>query len=122
MMVYLKYNLGLLNTPLTGLLPALQTPSTSITTPARENIGLGWFIGTLKDSSVQFISKNGEVPAFSTQVDFAPSTTTGVFVMTNASAAPEKTPLVDVKEIAYQVLQILNGVLPTSPGPSGDQP
>ena len=63
-----------------------------------------------------------EVPAFSAQVDFAPSTNTGVFVITNAAADQGETPIVDVQLTAYKVLQILNGLLPTGGGPSGDQP
>jgi serine-type D-Ala-D-Ala carboxypeptidase/endopeptidase len=122
MMIYLKYNLGLLATPLNTLLPTLHTPSTTVTTKDGEQIALAWFLGTLKGSSIPFISKNGEVPAFSAQVDFAPSTNTGVFVVTNAAADPEETPIVDVQLTAYKVLQILNGLLPTGGGPSGDQP
>jgi hypothetical protein len=122
MMIYLKYNLGLLATPLNTLLPTLHTPSTTVTTKDGEQIALAWFLGTLKGSSIPFISKNGEVPAFSAQVDFAPSTNTGVFVITNAAADPGETPIVDVQLTAYKVLQILNGLLPTGGGPSGDQP
>jgi serine-type D-Ala-D-Ala carboxypeptidase/endopeptidase len=66
MMVYLEYNLGLLDTPLNSLLPALHTPSTKVTTPAGEQLALGWFIGTLPGSSIPVISKNGGVPAFTT--------------------------------------------------------
>jgi serine-type D-Ala-D-Ala carboxypeptidase/endopeptidase len=123
MLLYLEYQLGLLDTPLNALLTVLHSPSTDVTTGAGEHIGLGWFIGTLRGSNnLTFISKNGSVPGFTTQIDFAPSTNTGVFVMANAAADPGQTPLVDVARIASQILQLINGILPTSPGPSGDQP
>lgn len=123
MMIYLEYSLGLLDSHINNLLSALHTPSTTVTTPAGEHIGLAWFIGILPGSSIQFISKNGGVPAFSTQVDFAPSTTTGVLVLTNASADdPGAKKIVDVQTIASKILQIVNGLPPTDTGPSGDQP
>ena len=122
MMIYLEYNLAVLDTPINSLLSALHTPSTTVTTPAGEQIGLAWFIGTIPGSSIQFISKNGGVPSFSTQVDFAPSSTTGVLVLTNASADPGQKKIVDVQTIASKVLQIVNGLPPTDTCPSGDQP
>lgn len=122
MMIYLEYSLGLLNSPLNGLLSALHTPTTKVTTPSGEQLGIGWFIGTLPGSSISFISKNGGVPAFSTQIDFAPSTNTGVIVLANVSADKGVKKLVDVTTTASQVLQIINGLPVTSAGPSDDQP
>jgi D-alanyl-D-alanine-carboxypeptidase/D-alanyl-D-alanine-endopeptidase len=120
MMLYLEYNAGVLDTPLNSLLAALHTPQTNVTTLSGQRLGLGWFIGSLPGSTIQFISKNGGVPAFSTQIDFAPSTATGVFVLTNAGEPINS--IVDVGTIALQVLQIINSLSPTAAGPSGDQP
>ena len=117
MMIYLEYNLGLLDIPLNNLLPALHTPATTITTAAAGNqLALGWFIGTLRGSSIQLISKDGSVSAFNTEVFFAPSTSTGVFVLANTSG------IIDVKTIGSQVMQIINGLPTTAAGPSDDQP
>ena len=116
MMVYLQYNLGLLATPLNSLLAALHSPSTSVKTPNGDEIGLGWFINTLAGSKIPTLQKNGGVPGFSAQVDFAPSTGTGVVVLTNAAGN-----IVDVQRIASQTLQIINGLQPTAAGPSSDQ-
>jgi CubicO group peptidase (beta-lactamase class C family) len=120
MMLYLEYNAGVLDTPLNGLLAALHTPKTNVTTPFGRQLGLGWFIAPLPGSTIQFISKNGGVPAFSAQIDFAPSTATGVFVLTNAGEPTNS--IVDVGTIALQVLQIINSLSPTAAGPGGDQP
>ena len=118
MMIYLEYNLGLLNIPLNDLLPALHTPATKVTGPGGEQLALGWFIGTLPGSSpsIPLIGKNGGVPAFNTQVYFAPSTSTGVFVLVNTSG------IIDVRTICLQVMQIINGLSPTAAGRSDDQP
>ena len=118
MMIYLEYNLGVLDTPLNSLLAALHTPATTVTGPNNEQLALGWFIGTLPGSSpsIPLIGKNGGVPAFNTQVYFAPSTTTGVFVLANTSG------IVDVRTICSQVMQIINGLPPTAAGSSDDQP
>jgi CubicO group peptidase (beta-lactamase class C family) len=116
MMIYLECNLGLLDTPLNSLLPALHTPATAVTTPKGELLGLGWFISTLRGSSIKVISKNGGVPAFHTQMFLAPSTTTGVFVLTNAPS------FVNPGMIGSQVLQIINGLPATAAAPTGDQP
>lgn len=123
MMLYLEYNLGLLNNNLNSLLPLLQTPSTMVTTGSGEQIGIGWFIAKLKlgGSSIPYINKNGGVPSFSTQVDLAPSTGTGVIVFSNVSADKGADKLVDVRTIAYQVLQIINGAQPGTPPDTGDQ-
>jgi serine-type D-Ala-D-Ala carboxypeptidase/endopeptidase len=124
MMLYLEYNLGLLHSGLNSLLPVLHSPTTTVRTGAGEQIGLSWFIGNLDlgSSSIPFISKNGGVPAFATQIDFAPSTTTGVVVFTNASADKGVEELFDVQKTAYEVLQIINGAAPTGPPDTGDQP
>ena len=116
MMIYLEYNLGILETPLNDLLPALHNPATTVTTPSGAQLALGWFISTLPGSTIQSISKNGGVPSFNTQVEFAPSTSTGVFVLVNTSG------IIDVKTIASKVMQIINGLSPTEAGPSDDQP
>jgi D-alanyl-D-alanine-carboxypeptidase/D-alanyl-D-alanine-endopeptidase len=120
MMLYLEYNLGLLHNSLNSLLTVLHTPSTTVETPISERLGLGWFIGTLKGSNIQVISKNGGVPAFTSEIEFAPSSTTGVMVLSNSGTGAEK--IVDVETIAYQVLQIINGLPVTAPSASGDQP
>jgi len=125
MLIYLEYNLGLLDTPLNDLLTVLHSPSTSVTTGAGEHIGLGWFLGNLRASrtkTVPIISKNGEVPGFTTQIDFAPSTRTGVFVMANVAGDPSQPKIVDVAGTAFKILQLINGILPTGRGPTGDQP
>ena len=116
MMIYLEYNLGVLETPLNNLLSALHTPATTVTTRSGEQLALGWFLGTIPGSTIQFISKSGGVPSFNTHVEFAPSTSTGVFVLVNTSG------IIDVKTIASKVLQIINGLSPTEAGPSDDQP
>jgi CubicO group peptidase (beta-lactamase class C family) len=116
MMLYLEYSLGLLDVPLTGLLSAPHTPSTKVTTSAGDRIALAWFLGTLPQSDIQVISKNGGVPGFDTQIDFAPSTSTGVFVLSNSDK------IVDVRTTASQVLQIINGLTPAPAAPTGDQP
>ena len=118
MMIYLEYNVGVLDTPLNSLLPTLHTPATTVTGPNHEQLALGWFIGTLPGSSpgIPLIGKNGGVPAFNTQVYFAPSTTTGVFVLANTSG------IVDVRTICLQVMQVINGLPPAAASPSDDQP
>jgi serine-type D-Ala-D-Ala carboxypeptidase/endopeptidase len=116
MMIYLEYNLGLLETSLNNLLPPLHTPATTVTTGSGEQLALGWFLGTIPGSTIPSIAKNGGVPGFNTQVLFAPSTSTGVFVLVNTSG------IVDVRTIASQVLQIINGLSPTAASPSNDQP
>lgn len=124
MMLYLEYNLGLLHNSLNSLLPLLQTPSTTVMTGTGEQIGIGWFLATLAldSSSIPYINKNGGVPSFTTQIDLAPSTGTGVIVFSNVSADKNAEKLVDVREIAYQVLQIINGSQPTTPPDTGDEP
>ncbi|MGO9059652.1 MAG: hypothetical protein ACLQU2_20080, partial [Candidatus Binataceae bacterium] len=106
-----------------SLLPLLQTPSTMVTTGSGEQIGIGWFIARLKlgGSSIPYINKNGGVPSFSTQIDLAPSTGTGVIVFSNVSADKSADKLVDVRTTAYQVLQIINGAQPSTPPDTGDQ-
>jgi serine-type D-Ala-D-Ala carboxypeptidase/endopeptidase len=116
MMSYLEYNLGLLNIPQKALLPALHTPATTVTTGTGVQLALGWFIGTLRGSNIQLISKDGGVPGFSTQVDFAPSTGTGVFVLTNTMG------IINTQTIGMQVMQLINGLTPTTASPIGDQP
>jgi CubicO group peptidase (beta-lactamase class C family) len=122
MMIYLEYNLGVLDTPLNSLLAALHTPSTKVTTPGGLQLALGWFIGALPGSTIQLIGKNGGVPGFNSQIYFAPSTSTGVFVLVNTSGEKGQTKIVDVTTISSQVMQIINGLPPTAPGPSDDQP
>jgi hypothetical protein len=95
-----------------------------VVTGSGEQIGLGWFIGTfnLGTSTVTYLSKNGGVPSFATQIDFAPSRNTGVVVFTNVSSAKGEEKIVDVQTIAHQVLQIINGAAPTAAPGSGDEP
>jgi serine-type D-Ala-D-Ala carboxypeptidase/endopeptidase len=121
MMIYVEYNLGLIDIPLKNLLPALHTPSTTVTTKGGEQLALGWFIGTLNGSSppIPLIGKNGGVPSFSAQVYFAPSTNTGAFVLANASGTSG---IVNVGPICCKVMQIINGLSPTDACASGDQP
>ena len=120
-MLYLEYNVGALETALNNLLPALHKPYTDVTTPSGEQLGLGWFISPLPGSTIQYISKNGGVPAFSARIYFAPATVTGVVVLTNSSHEKDIDPIVDIGTIALQVLQIINGLMPTAAGPTGDQ-
>jgi serine-type D-Ala-D-Ala carboxypeptidase/endopeptidase len=122
MMLYLEYNLGLLETPLNSLLPALHTPATTVTTSSGSQLALGWFIGTLAGSSIQAISKDGAVQGFATQIEIAPSTATGVLVLTNITTGKGQGKTIDVQKIASQILQIINGLSPTEPAPSDDQP
>ncbi|HKD66333.1 MAG TPA: serine hydrolase [Candidatus Binataceae bacterium] len=124
MMLYLEFNLGLLHNALNRLLPLLQTPSTKVVTGSGEQLAIGWFIATLKlgASGIPYINKNGGVPAFTTQVDLAPSTGTGVFVLTNVASDKGADRIVDVRTIAYQVLQIINKSTPTTPPDTSDEP
>jgi serine-type D-Ala-D-Ala carboxypeptidase/endopeptidase len=124
MILYLEYNLGLLDNNLNSLLPLLHTPSTTVMPSTNEQVGIGWFIDSLKlgSSSIPYLQKNGGVPSFATQVDFAPSTSTGVFVLTNNSADAGAGKIVDVRTTAYKVLQIINGTTPTTPPDTSDQP
>jgi serine-type D-Ala-D-Ala carboxypeptidase/endopeptidase len=123
MILYLEYNLGLLHNNLNSLLALLHTPSTPVMPSANEQVGIGWFIDPLKlsGSTIPYLEKNGGVPSFTTQIDFAPSTSTGVFVLTNTNADPGAGKIIDVRTTAYKVLQIINGASPSTPPATGDQ-
>ena len=121
MMLYLEYNAGVLEIALNSLLPALRKPYTDVTTPSGEQLGLGWFISPLPGSTIQYLSKNGGVPAFSARIYFAPATATGVVVLTNSSHEKDTDPIVDIGTVALQVLQIINGLTPTATGQTDDQ-
>lgn len=93
MMTWMQYNMGMLQTPLNDLLGWTQVPQTPIRTSWGNQLGLGWFIGTIPvgDGNVNVIWKDGALPTgYGSYINFvqssAPGSTpsqAGVFVLAN---------------------------------------
>lgn len=82
MVIYLRFNLGLLRSDLNGLLPDLHRewrPG-----PQRESgVGLAWQTVLIPGSGRKLIMKNGGTLGFHCWIGFVPETRTGVVLMVN---------------------------------------
>jgi D-alanyl-D-alanine-carboxypeptidase/D-alanyl-D-alanine-endopeptidase len=98
MMKWLRFNMGRVDTKktnaLNALLPELQTPATPVTTPAGDQLGLGWFLtpGRTPLQPSGSVWKDGEIRGTNTYITFLPWVGTdtpseaGVFVLTNCNS------------------------------------
>jgi D-alanyl-D-alanine-carboxypeptidase/D-alanyl-D-alanine-endopeptidase len=99
MMKWLRFNMGRVDTKktnaLNALLPELQTPATPVTTPAGDQLGLGWFLRPGTGNPLQpsgSVWKDGEITGTNTYITFLPWAGTdtpseaGVFVLTNCNS------------------------------------
>jgi serine-type D-Ala-D-Ala carboxypeptidase/endopeptidase len=92
MLQWLKFNMGLIQVEsLTPLLPALQTPSTTVEAWGNTQLGLGWFITPASAGSPGSVWKDGGFEGTNTYIVFLPSdapgsspSQAGVFVLLNA--------------------------------------
>jgi serine-type D-Ala-D-Ala carboxypeptidase/endopeptidase len=92
MLQWLKFNMGLMKVEsLTSLLPALQTPSTTVEAWGTTQLGLGWFITPGSADSPGSVWKDGGFAGTNTYITFLPSdapgsasSQAGVFVLLNA--------------------------------------
>jgi D-alanyl-D-alanine-carboxypeptidase/D-alanyl-D-alanine-endopeptidase len=117
MMTWLLFNMGYIDSPLSGLLATLQSPSTTVRAKEIYNsqLGLAWFISTIpnsKGNTIQTVWKDGGLAGFSSLVEFLqspnPGTTpsqAGVFVLTNSKGNA-------VYNIANDLLFIMSGLPP----------
>lgn len=123
MLQWLKFNMGLMDvTSLTPLLPALQTPSTSVEAWGTTQLGLGWFITPGSGDSPGSIWKDGGFAGTNTYIAFLPSdapgstpSQAGVFVLLNAGGitGDQKNNGAEVSAvIANDLLMIMQGQTP----------
>lgn len=124
MMAWLQFNMGILqNDALTPLLPSLQNPATTVTTPNGVQLGLGWF-SSPAGSATPMVWKDGGIAGCNSYVQFlqsdAPGTTAsqaGVFVLTNASGL-QKDGTEIVAALAHDVLMLMQGQAPARQKPA----
>jgi D-alanyl-D-alanine-carboxypeptidase/D-alanyl-D-alanine-endopeptidase len=91
MLTWLLFNMGIKrDVRLTPLLPALQTPWTSVTGDG-DQLGLGWFISPASDGGPALVNKDGSLDGFASYIAFLPSdqpgtapSRAGAFVLVNA--------------------------------------
>jgi D-alanyl-D-alanine-carboxypeptidase/D-alanyl-D-alanine-endopeptidase len=96
MFQWLLFNMGITqNSALTGLLPALQTPSTSVKWGDAQ-LGLGWFISPAGSNWSASVWKDGDLDGFGSYIAFLPSPNPGVvasqagaFVLVNADGVTD---------------------------------
>lgn len=96
MFQWLLFNMGITQQPLlTPLLPALQSPSTSVQWGDNQ-FGLGWFINPAGTNWSASIWKDGDLDGFGSYIAFLPSANPGVtasqagaFVLVNADGVTD---------------------------------
>jgi D-alanyl-D-alanine-carboxypeptidase/D-alanyl-D-alanine-endopeptidase len=108
MMIYLAYNMGQANTPLSSLLPDLQRHWHAAGVPGAY-VGLAWQMFPMRGTDHQVIWKNGAASGFFSYIGFVKETGTGVVVIANRK--------VKVGKIAIQILRMLNGANIIEPEP-----
>ena len=92
MLQWLKFNMGLIEVgSLTSLLPALQTPSTTVEAWGNTQLGLGWFITPGGSDQPGSVWKDSDFAGTNSYIAFLPSdapgstpSQAGVFVLLNA--------------------------------------
>lgn len=121
MMKWLQFNMGITaNSTLTPLLPALQRPSTNVTTKHGGQLGLGWFlkaVPTINGPTLNIVWKDGGLAGYHSFITFLASeqpgtnpSGAGVLVLTNSPA--------QVDEIGLVVLCLLCGDVPVPSPPT----
>lgn len=116
MQTWLRYNMGIAqNGALTPLLPALQLPTTTVTTKHGAQLGLGWFLSPA-DAASPVVWKDGEIAGCNSYVLFLQSdapgsvaSEAGVFVLTNASGLKTDKGGEIVAALAQDVLALMQG-------------
>jgi CubicO group peptidase (beta-lactamase class C family) len=114
---YIEFNLGMTKSKLNPVLSVTQTSQGGPKPPSGQEVGLGWFLGTLPgSSSIPVVDKNGAVPGFTSLLLMSPAsktggTNTGVFVVVNEGDQTSGT--TGVPQVAVDVMQMLNGVTVT---------
>jgi D-alanyl-D-alanine-carboxypeptidase/D-alanyl-D-alanine-endopeptidase len=107
MMRWLKFNMGLIDSPLQRLLPALQMPSTPVIAKQvfNSSLGIAWYLSHVDGLSTAW--KDGVVMGFNSYVTFVRSaepgripSPAGVFVLTNSDGPA-------IYEIANDLLFIM---------------
>lgn len=91
MLQWLLFNMGIVqNSTLTPLLPALQTPSTTVEAWGTTQLGLGWFITPATATTPGAVWKDGDLDGCGTFITFLQSgnpgtdpSQAGVFVLVN---------------------------------------
>jgi D-alanyl-D-alanine-carboxypeptidase/D-alanyl-D-alanine-endopeptidase len=91
MLQWLLFNMGIVqNSSLTPLLPALQTPSTTVEAWGTTQLGLGWFITPASGSAPGVLWKDGDLDGCGSFITFLQSdnpgtvpSEAGVFVLVN---------------------------------------
>ena len=117
---WLLFNMGITqNSVLSPLLPALQSPATTVKDPAGDQLGLGWFISPAENGSVSTVWKDGELDGFNSYIAFLASpdpgstpSQAGVFVLVNASGIVNDHGVEIVAAIANDLLLIMQGQEP----------
>lgn len=103
MMQWLAFHMGMVPSPLTSLLPLVETPrvSAGAGAGAGDEIGLGWQTHPLRAGSKQrIIAKNGATLGFYSFVVFLKETQTGVVVLSNSRIPNE--------EVGLRIIRLLN--------------
>jgi len=116
---WLLFNMGVTqNTVLSPLLPALQSPATTVKDPYDDQLGLGWFINPAENGWVPTVWKDGGLEGFNSYIAFLPSpdpgstpSQAGVFVLVNADSITENGVEI-VAVIANDLLLIMQGQEP----------
>ncbi len=100
MMNYLGYNLGFKDVAINSLLGMLHEPRKQL--PKEGNwVGLAWQMNPLrKNSSIQFIWKDGATSGYTSYICWVKETKTGVVVIGNSSKGVDNT--------AVQIIRLLN--------------
>ncbi|KAB0267675.1 serine hydrolase domain-containing protein [Microvirga brassicacearum] len=117
MMTWLRFNMGLQTDPiLSPLLPALQSPSTTVTTPWKDSLGLGWFLTPETTDTFACVWKDGDLAGYSSFMAFLPSSDpgtdasqAGVFFLSNAGGLFNGDAEISAY-ISYNVLRIMQGL------------
>ncbi len=94
MMIYLKYNLGMLETDLNNLLDTLHRPRKNTGLKFLKYMGLGWQISDFyKPDDASLIWKDGATNGFSIYIGFVKNTKSGVLILSNSSSNVSNTGL-----------------------------
>jgi serine-type D-Ala-D-Ala carboxypeptidase/endopeptidase len=119
MFQWLLFNMGITRSQfLTPLLPALHTPSTSVTSQSWQ-LGLGWFISAAEAGYPASIWKDGEINGFNSYMAFLPSSDpgteasrAGAFVLVNADGMADPDGVEVACALANDILLIMQGEAP----------
>jgi CubicO group peptidase (beta-lactamase class C family) len=114
-LTYLLYMMGLIETPISNVVPYELSPLTSVKTGGSAALDMTWFNPQLKRTGLTYYYKNGSGDGFESFIAFIPSTKTGVAALINANG-------LSPASVGFPVLQILNGLSPDNSEQNMDDP